>query len=44
MADCCNKEHEIEALRKTQSTTLKIMLGQVGYNTLRVPRVARRTP
>jgi len=27
MADCCDKEQEIEALRKTQSTTLKIVLG-----------------
>ncbi|MHB8534804.1 MAG: cation transporter [Sulfuricaulis sp.] len=27
MADCCNKECEIEALRKTQSATLKTVLG-----------------
>jgi len=27
MADCCDKECEIEALRKTQSTTLKTVLG-----------------
>lgn len=27
MADCCNKECEIEALRKTQSATLKAVLG-----------------
>jgi len=27
MTDCCNNEQEIEALRKTQGTTLKIVLG-----------------
>lgn len=27
MADCCNKEREIEALRETQSATLKTVLG-----------------
>lgn len=27
MADCCDKEREIQALRKSQSTTLKIVLG-----------------